>query len=203
MMISKVIRCTCGDFNWVELATFFTVLIGGAFALWHWIRLCCVSRAEHLNAILERYGSKMMADLFYRLVSNATYGGEDSEVFYLGSLRFQDIKGENPENDIREDDIDSMLLLFAQICHEHERGTISKTEFAFFSYQIRRTLAHKQFKQYLFDFAEYCGKYKIGYPYLSLAREGLNVDALHYDKVLSFVDKKRIKFQNKLKDVLP
>ena len=32
MMISKVIRCTCGDFNWVELATFFTVLIGGAFA---------------------------------------------------------------------------------------------------------------------------------------------------------------------------
>ena len=97
----------------------------------------------------------------------------------------------------------SMLLLFAQICHEHERGTISKTEFAFFSYQIRRTLAHKQFKQYLFDFAEYCGKYKIGYPYLSLAREGLNVDALHYDKVLSFVDKKRIKFQNKLKDVLP
>ena len=162
-----------------------------------------VSRAEHLNVILERYGSKRMSDLFYRLVNNTAYGGKDSELFYRDRLCFQVIKGDNPENDIREDDIDSMLLLFAQICHEHERGTISKAEFAFFSYQIRRTLAHKQFKQYLFDFAAYCGKYKIGYPYLSLAREGLNVDALHYDKVLSFVDKKRIKFQNKLKEVLP
>ena len=202
-MIRLIERYCGGQANWVEISTFCAVLIGGAFALWQWWRSCCVSRAEHLNAILERYGGKRMTDLFYRLVNNTTYGGEDSEVFYLGGLRFQDIKGDKPEENIREDDIDSMLLLFSQICHEHERGTISDAEFAFFSYQIRRTLAHKQFKQYLFDFAEYCGKYKIGYPYLPLAREGVKVDEAHYDKVVALADKRRIRFLNKLKEVLP
>lgn len=202
-MESSMIQCLCGEANWVEIATFFTVLIGGAFAWWQWWKSCRVSRAEHLDAILERYGSKRMTDLFYRLVNNTTYGGEDSEVFYLGGLRFQDIKGDKPEDNIREDDIDSMLLLFSQICHEHKRGTISDSEFAFFSYQIRRTLAHKQFKQYLFDFAEYCGKYKIGYPYRALAREGVKVDGPHYDNVLALVDKKPIGILTKLKEALP
>ena len=119
-------------------------------------------------------------------------------MFYLGGLRFN-----NQLVGVSEKEIDSMLLLFSLICHEHERGTISDAEFDFFSYQIRRTLAHRQFKQYLFDFAEYCGKYKVGYPYLALAREGVKVDGPHYDNVLALVDKKRIGILNKLKETLP
>ena len=190
--------CSGGDPNWVEIATFCTVLIGGAFALWQWWRSCRVSRAEHLNEILEKYDVKTMTDLFYRLVNNTSYGGGNSEVFYLGGLRFN-----NQLVGVSEKEIDSMLLLFSLICYEHERGTISDVEFNFFSYQIRRTLAHRQFKQYLFDFAEYCGKYKIGYPYLALAREGVKVDGPHYDNVLALVDKKPIRILTKLKEALP
>lgn len=197
-MVKFIGQYCSGAANWVEIATFCTVLIGGAFALWQWWRSCRVSRAEHLNEILEKYDIKTMTDLFYRLVNNASYGGEDSEVFYLGGLRFN-----NQSDGVGEKGIDSMLLLFSLICYERERGTISDAEFDFFSYQIRRTLAHRQFKQYLFDFAEYCGKYGIGYPYLALAREGVKVDGPHYDNVLALVDKKRIRFLNKLKEVLP
>ena len=56
--------CSGGDPNWVEIANFCTVLIGGAFALWQWWRSCRVSRAEHLNEILEKYDVKTMTDLF-------------------------------------------------------------------------------------------------------------------------------------------
>ena len=207
-MNSSIVLCCHGGPNWVEIATFGMVLIGGVFALWQWLRTCCVSRAEHLNAILKRYGSKKMTDLFYRLVNNTTYGGDDSEIFYLGQLRFQTIKGEKTDegklgDDIREDDIDAMLYLFSQICYEHERGTISKAEFDFFCFQIRRTLAHGQFKQYLLDFAKHCGRHKIGYPYLALAREGVNVDASHYAQVIDEAERGRAKFMNKLKELLP
>ena len=204
-MESSMIQCLCGEANWVEIATFFTVLIGGAFAWWQWWKSCRVSRAEHLNAILERYRDKKMTDMFYRLVNNSSYGGKDSEVFYQGGLRFKAIKGEKgPEDDVCESDIDSMLTLFSQICYEHECGTISAQEFAFFCFQIRRTLAHVQFKKYLFDFAEYCGQYDVAYPFLALSREGLNVDRKHYELILGFVD--RSVFRNivdKIKEVLP
>lgn len=207
-MIKFIGQYCGGEANWVEIATFFTVLVGGVFALWQWLRTCRVSRAEHLNDILERYGDKGMTDFFYRLVNDASYGGEDAEVFYLGGLRFKTVEVESNGCEkkrfaIRENGIDSMLLLFSQICYEHERGTISKAEFDFFCFQIRRTLAHKQFKQYLLDFATYCGKFAIGYPYSALAREGINVDSVHYAKVLAEARCERSAFVNKLKELLP
>ena len=196
---------TCEIQNPTEVATFCFTIIGGAFALWQWWRSCRVSRAEHLNAILERYRDKKMTDMFYRLVNNSSYGGGDSEVFYQGGLRFRTIKGKkSPDDDICECDIDSMLILFSQICSEHECGTISKREFAFFSYQVRRTLAHAQFRQYLLDFAEYCGKYKIGCPYLALILEGVNVDRAWYERALGSLHHGYYhKFINKLRRLLP
>ena len=220
--MSSLIQCGFYGANWVEIATFCSVVIGGAFAWWQWRRSCRVSRAEHLNAIFARYSDKKMTTLFYRLVNNSSYGGEGSDVFYLGNLRFQPIQraqvcqekqatqGDQAsqgdkchEEDIRENDIDSMLLLFSQICYEHENGTISKQEFAFFCYQIWRTLAHKQFKQYLMDFAVYCGKYKIGCPYQALIREGINVDRSHYERALCMAGCERRSFLRVLKELLP
>ena len=194
-MNSSVMQCCCGDASWVEIATFCTILIGGVFALWQWLRTCRVSRAEHLNAILERYESNGKTDLFYSLVNNVAYGGDYAEEFYCGRLRFKTAEIEK--------EIDSTLLLFSQICYERDRGTIKKEEYAFFDFQIRRTLAHKQFKQYLLDFANHCGKHKIGYPYLALAREGVKVDASHYAQVIGEAECGRIKFINKLKELLP
>lgn len=201
--MASPIPCDCGGANWVEIATFCSVVIGGAFAWWQWRQACRVSRAEHLNTILERYHDKKMTDLFYRLVSNPPQGGEGSEVFYQGEFHFQTIKGKkSPEDDIDENDIDSMLTLLSQICYEHECGTISKDEFAFFSYHIWRTLAHKQFKQYQLDFAEYCGKHKIGCPYLALIREGVNVDRAHYERALFMAGYERRSFLRMLRGIL-
>lgn len=195
----------CAGSTPIEVAAFCFAIIGSAFAFWQWWRSCRVSRAEHLNAILERYSDKKMTDMFYRLVNNSSYGGGDSEVFYQGGLRFRTIKGKkSPDDDICECDIDSMLILFSQICYEHECGTISKREFAFFSFQIRRTLAHEQFRQYLLDFAEYCGKYRIGCPYLALIREGVNVERAWYERALGFLHHGCYhKFINKLRKLLP
>jgi len=204
-MISSIIRSSYWGANWSDVITLFSVIIGGLFALWQWWRTCRVSRAEHLNAILERYRDKKMTDMFYRLINNSSYGGEDSEVFYRGGLRFETIKGKkSPDDDICESDIDSMLTLFSQICYEHECGTISTQEFAFFCFQIRRTLAHIQFKKYLLDFAKYCGRYDVAFPFLALSREGINVDRKHYERILDFVDKGAFrKAVDKVKEVLP
>ncbi len=197
-------QCCCGDANWVEIATFCSVVIGGAFAWWQWRQSCRVSRAEHLNTILKRYHDKKMTDLFYRLVSNPPQGGEGSEVFYQGEFHFQTIKGKkSPEDDICENDIDSMLTLLSQICYEHERGTISEEEFVFFSYHTWRTLAHKQFKKYLLDFAKYCGEHRIGCPYLALIREGVKVDRAYYERALELAGCRRHEFIDKVKEVLP
>lgn len=199
-----MIQCSCGDTNWVEIATFCSVLIGGMFAWWQWWRSCRVSRADHLNTILVRYRDKKMTDVFYRLVSNPPRGGEESEVFYKGKFQFQIIKDENnPENDISENDIDTMLTLFSQICYEHECGTLSKHEFSFFDFHINRILVHKQFKEYLLDFAEYCGRNKIGCPYLALIREGVKVDRTHYERALCASTYERPTIFNKLKELLP
>ena len=204
-MIASIVRSSYWGANWSEVVTLFSVIVGGLFALWQCWRSCRVSRTEHLNAILERYRDKKMTDMFYRLVNNSSYGGEDSEVFYQGGLRFKIINGKkSPDDDICESDIDSMLTLFSQICYEHEYGTISTQEFAFFCFQIRRTLAHIQFKKYLFDFAEYCGRYGVAFPFLALSREGINVDREHYERVLDLVDRGVFrKVVDKVKEVLP
>ena len=202
-MYCSLVQDFCKGSTPIDVVTLCLVIIGGVFAWWQWRMACRVSRAEHLNDILERYGDKGVTNLFYRLVNNVAYGGEGSGVFYRGGLRFQDDKGEKKDDVIRENDIDSMLLLFSQICYEHERGTISKAEFDFFCFQIRRTLAHKQFKQYLLDLATYCGKFEIGYPYSALSREGINVDNVHYTKVLAEARCERSTFVNKLNELLP
>ena len=154
--------------------------------------------------ILVRYRDKKITDVFYRLVSNPPSGGEGAEMFYQGKFQFRLIKDENnPENDICENDIDTMLTLFSQICYEYECRTLSKHEFAFFDYHINRILIHKQFKEYLFDFAEYCGRHKIGCPYLSLLREGVKVDRAHYERALRAATYGRPTIMNKLKEMLP
>lgn len=140
-----------------------------------------MSRAEHLNEILTRYDVASTTNIFYRLINDTSYGGKGGEAFYFGGLRFAQLK------DVAEKDLDSMLLLFSQICYERERGTISESEFEFFSYQVGRTLAHEQIKMYLRDFAVYCGRFGIGYPYSSLARYGLKVDANYYSQVCQCV----------------
>ena len=201
-MISAIVRSTYLGANWADVVTLFGALIGGLFALWQWRRACRVSRAEHLNAVLGRYDTQKMTNLFYRFVNDVAYGGDGSEEFYLGHLRFKKVR-EGTENELdMERDIDSMLSLFTQICHEHECAAISRGEFAFFCYQIRRTLAHGQIKQYLFDLAEYCGRHDVAFPFLALVREGINVDREHYGRVLDFVDRGMFtKVVNKMKEV--
>ena len=190
------VQCDCGSANWVEIATFCCVVIGGLFAWWQWMRSCRVTRAEHLNTVLERYDKKAAPSLFYRLICNASYGGEDSEVFYLGGCKFKEV-----EDGVSERDIDSMLNLFSQICHERQCGVLSKSEFCFFSFIIKCTLAHKQIKQYLLDFAQHCGRHQFGFPFVALAREGVRVDREHYEQVLAAIGVG--KFKNAVKEVLP
>lgn len=185
-MSETAIHFCCGGPNWVEIATLICLAFGGLFAWWQWRKACRVSRAEHLNEILTRYDMASTTNMFYRLINDTSYGGKDGEVFYLGGLRFAQLK------DVAEKDLDSMLLLFSQICYERERRTISESEFDFFSYQVGRTLAHEQIKMYLRDFAAYCGRFGIGYPYLSLARYGLRVDADYYSQVCQCVESRHI-----------
>ena len=45
--------------------------------------------------------------------------------------------------------------------------------------------------------------HKIGSPYLALAREGVKVDASHYEQVIGEAERGRIKFINRLKELLP
>lgn len=183
-MWNSAIEHFTGPVSWVDVVTLLSVIVGGGFAWWQWRQSCRVRRAEHLNVILSRYDTQATSIHFYQLINNTTYGGTDGDLFYLGGLRFRDVMEGNRRVIVSEKDIDSMLLMFSQICYEQQNETISNTEFAFFCYQIRRTLAHRQIKQYLYDYAEYCTQYKIAFPYRALVREGKNVDAAHYERVM-------------------
>lgn len=187
-MWNSAIEHFTGPVSWVDVVTLLSVIVGGGFAWWQWRQSCRVRRAEHLNVILSRYDTQATSIHFYQLINNTTYGGTDGDLFYLGGLRFRDVMEGDGRVIVSEKDIDSMLLMFSQICYEQQNGTISNTEFAFFCYQIRRTLAHRQIKQYLYDYAEYCAQYKIAFPYRALVREGKNVDADHYERVMALLN---------------
>ena len=84
-------------------------------------------------------------------------------------------------------------MLFSEICYERELGVITGEEFRFFDYQIRKTLEHKEVKRYLFDIAEYCGRYQVGYPFLSLVKEGAKTDKEMYGAIQQLVTTRSMK----------
>ena len=169
------------------------VLVGLLIAWVQWRKAKEVTRSEHLRSIIAAFKQDEIARTFYRFINNSIYGGGDGVGFYQGELCFgvtvqggegpKDKGGESSSDDI-EISIDRMLMLFSEICHERDLGVIREDEFRFFDFQINRTLAHKDVKRYLLDFAEHCGKYRIGYPFLALAREGVNVDPQTYAMVV-------------------
>lgn len=164
-------NCQLGGPNWCEIMTLAFGVIAGAFALWQWYRHCRVTGAEHLATVLQRFNETIISETFYGNINNAPYGGKEGPRFYLGKLRFE--KGV-------ESKIDSMLLLFSEICHNRNICVFREPEFNYFSFQIRRTLAHSQIKDYLLDFALYCTEHGIGFPYRDLVMEGVSVDPDYY-----------------------
>jgi len=163
--------CPSGGPSWCEIVTVAFGVIAGAFALWQWHRQCRVIGAEHLSGVLQRFNEQVITETFYELINNVTYGGAGCRCFYTDRLKFA--KGVEPK-------IDSMLLLFSEICHNRHIGVFRDSEFRYFSFQIRRTLAHCQIKAYLYDFAMHCAEHKIGCPYYDLIIEGLSVDRSYY-----------------------
>ena len=177
------------------------VLVGLLIAWVQWRKAKEVTRSEHLHSIIAAFKQDEIAQTFYRFINNSNYGGGDGKGFYIGGLRFG-AAGQNGENDKNKDgnnssvdieiSIDRMLMLFSEICHERDLGVIREDEFRFFDFQINRTLAHKDVKRYLLDFAEHCGKYRIGYPFLALVREGVNIDPQTYAMAMRAASTKKL-----------
>lgn len=177
------------------------VLVGLLIAWVQWRKAKEVTRSEHLHSIIAAFKQDEIAQTFYRFINNSNYGGGNGEGFYRGELRFgvtgqdgensKDKGGESSSDDI-ERSIDRMLMLFSEICHERDLGVIRDDEFRFFDFQINRTLAHKDVKRYLLDFAEYCGRYRIGYPFLALVREGVNIDPQTYAMAMRTASTKKL-----------
>ena len=178
MEIASVVSAATGVVN-VTL-----VLVGLLIALVQWRKARKVTQSEHLRSIIAAFNQNEIARPFYRFINRDDDERADLEHFYLGDLQFvearQTVGGDVESSDQIEIDIDRMLMLFSEICYERELGVITEEEFRFFDYQIRMTLEHEEVKRYLFDFAEYCGKYHVGYPFLSLVKEGVKTDREMY-----------------------
>ena len=177
-----------------EVANALLLIVGAVIAWFQWRKPREVTRSEHLRCIVEAFKQTEFTLPFYCFINNVSYGGETGKGFYEGELRFvKDWPTDAPlqNNDIGkakvEVAVDRMLMLLSEICHERDLGVISEEEFRFFDYQIGRTLAHKDVKRYLFDFAEYCGKYRVGYPFLSLVKEGVKADREMYGAMQQLV----------------
>lgn len=142
------------------------VLVGLLIAWVQWRKARKVTQSEHLRSIIAAFKQNEIAQPFYRFINRDSSERADLEHFYLGDLQFvetrQTIDGDVESSDQIEIDIDRMLMLFSEICYKRELGVITGDEFRFFDYQIRMTLEHAEVKRYLFDFAEYCGKYQVG-----------------------------------------
>lgn len=143
--------------DWIQVLI---AVVAAVFALRQWRESCAVSRAEHLREMLDDFNDEIVSSGFRTLIDRQD---ETNIVFYNGGNKFADGY---------ESVVDRMLWVFSRICYEHDKRIISDEEFAFFEYQIRRTLQNKQIQQYLKDLVRIADVENVCFPFSPLLNQG-------------------------------
>lgn len=166
--------------DWVQVAV---TAVGMLIAWGQWQKHKKITSAQHLSEVLAAFRDERIRKAFSKYIDRTSNGSN----FYA------ETSGDEPQfaDDTCEMEIDNMLLLFEDICHQAHNGIIQKNAFGCFEYQIRTTLCEAQIQNYLSDLAKYCSKNGGGFPFVALLQEGMRIESLSnfYSGVLRILGK--------------
>ena len=141
-----------------DILLFLPGIIGGIFALVQWVKSNTYKRAEFINSLVTTLRND-------EEISSIIYMFDYDSEWYTREFHYQRNKLEH--------DVDKTLAYFSYICYLRKNKIISKKDFIFFEYEIKRIAANYSVQAYfynLFHFSkknncEFTFKYLFDYCY--------------------------------------
>lgn len=122
--------------EYVEFAMLVLTVVGGIFALIQWRCGNKIKRAEFINGLIEEVRSD-------KEISKTIYLFDYDANWYSSQFH-------NGKNGL-EHEVDKTLSFFSYICYLRNNNLISKRDFEFFDYEIRRIADNYSVQAYLYN----------------------------------------------------
>ncbi len=126
----------------IDIMTLISIIIGGIFALIQWIKSNKYKRAEFINTLVTTLRNDSE-------ISSIVYMFDYNSKWYSREFHYTENKIEHA--------VDKTLAYFSYICYLRNNKIISKKDFIFFEYEIKRIATNYSVQAYfynLFHFAE-------------------------------------------------
>ncbi len=135
----------------ISVLTFFSIIIGGVFALRKWNMNLKIKRAEYVKSLINEMRTNQ--DIVLYLFDYNT------EIWY----------NENFHNNLAiERKIDYTLNFFSYICYLSKHKIIKTAEYNCFKYNIERILKNNQFQFYCYNLYHFSARIKQPMPFYDL-----------------------------------
>jgi len=134
--MDKFIECLKGISvsDWTGILTLLTVIAGGIFGLMQWNKSNKYRRAEFIDSLVTTIRND-------EELSTAVYMFDYDHKWYTQSFH-------NNEKEL-ERVLDKTLSYFSYICYLKNNKILSKKDFSFFEYEIKRIAANRSVQAYL------------------------------------------------------
>lgn len=117
----------------ISILSFISIIIGGVFALIKWNKDKKLKRAEYMQSLIDK-------------IEN-----DNSSGFYIIEYNYDWYDASFHDNKELENKIDYTLSYFNYICYLKMRRIITKNEFLFFEYQIKRIFHNPGVQNYFYN----------------------------------------------------
>lgn len=132
--------------EYIDFAMLILTVVGGAFALIQWKKTNKIKSAEFINELVEKIrGDEEISKTVYLFDYNPEWYTEE---FHDG------------DNNL-EHEVDKTLSFFSYICYLRKNKLISKKDFEFFDYGIKRIADNYSVQAYLFNLYHFSKQRKV------------------------------------------
>ena len=142
------------------------VVIGVIFGFHTWNKSMTIKRAEYMQSLREKfYDDKDVAEIVYM----ADYGVDWYDTSFHGGSD-------------RERKVDKLLSVCEHVCYLYDNKLITRKEFDFFEYDLRRLLTNNNIVDYLFNVYHWSNKsLNVKTPFYQLIQFGKRMNYLKKD----------------------
>lgn len=143
--MDKFIECLKGISvsDWTGILTLLTVIAGGIFGLMQWNKSNKYRRAEFIDSLVTTIRND-------EELSTVVYMFDYDHKWYTQSFH-------NKEKEL-ERVVDKTLSYFSYICYLKNNKILSKKDFNFFEYEIKRIAANRSVQAYLYNLYHFAKK---------------------------------------------
>lgn len=129
----------------IESISLVLIIVGGIFAYYQWRKSVNLKRADYINELTEKIRTdESIKETIYIFDYDIPWYSKD----FHGSM----------ETELK---VDKTLSYFSYICYLKKQKIISKKEFKFFEYEIKRTLINNQVQDYLYNLYHFANKFNV------------------------------------------